>query len=170
MTTIEESGMTFGPFDTEACYQIEHSNGHRSLGEGFKMVEFTYFDEPSAKLWLVEAKSSIPNPKTDATEYETYFDNLFEKFENALLLHGTSALGRNQVCCAELPIKMQGMPWPALQIQLRLVIPDVPNHFLPQLTDKLQTHLKKLLAVWRHDLMDIKVINADFARREGLIQ
>lgn len=170
MTRIEESGMIFGPFDTEACYQIEHSNGHKSLGDGFKMVEFTYFEEPSAKLWLVEAKSSIPNPKTDANTYESYFDDLFEKFENALLLHGTSALGRNQDCSGDLPIKMQTMPWPTLKIQLRLVIPNVPNEFLPQLTDKLQKRFKKLLAVWRHDLMDIKVINAHFARREGLIQ
>jgi len=170
MIRIEESGMIFGPFDDQACYRIEHSNSHKSLGNGFKMVEFTYFDEPSDKLWLVEAKSSIPNPKTDAAKYETYFDQVFEKFESALLLHGTSALERNQACFEELPLKMKAMPWSVLKLQLRLVIPDTPNEFLPQLTDKLKQRLQKLLAVWRQDLMDIKVINADFARREGLIQ
>lgn len=170
MIRIEESGMIFGPFDNQACYRIEHSNGHKSLGNGFKMVEFTYFDESVEKLWLVEAKSSIPNPKTDAAKYETYFDQVFEKFENALLLHGTGALDRNQDCSSELPAKMYEMPWSTLQLQLRLVIPNVPNEFLPQLTDKLKQRLQKLLAIWRHDLMDVKVINAEFARREGLIQ
>lgn len=44
MITIQESGMTFGHFDEKDIYKIENSAGHQGLGDGFKIVEFTYLN------------------------------------------------------------------------------------------------------------------------------
>ncbi len=45
MITIKESGVTFGHFDEKDIYKIENSAGHQGLGDGFKIVEFTYLTE-----------------------------------------------------------------------------------------------------------------------------
>jgi hypothetical protein len=156
--------MTFGPYPAEACYKIEHSSGHLSLGENFKIVEFTYFEEVKLKLWFIEAKSTIPKDTVK------YFDELFEKFENSLLLHAMGKLKRNQSVIDELPDQMASMNWQTVKFNLRLVIPEIPKEFLPQATDKLRQRLVKISKMWNFDLMDIKVINKDLARREGLIE
>ena len=67
MVSITESGVNFGDFSEEDLYKIEHSQGHLSLGEGFKMVEFTYIRNSS--LFVIEAKSSIPRASNKAVSY-----------------------------------------------------------------------------------------------------
>lgn len=38
--TINESGMTFGPYAESVCFQIENSPIYTHLGKDVKMVEF----------------------------------------------------------------------------------------------------------------------------------
>lgn len=170
MIRIEESGLTFGPYLPEACYPLEHSAGHRSLGEGFKMVEFSLFDADSEKLWLIEAKSSVPNSSCDKTRFDAYFDELFDKFSNAMQLHATAELKRNHQAADELPVRMQAMDWQRIKPQLRLVIPGIPDEYLPAISDKLRQHLRKIARLWRLDPMNIKAINERLARKEGLVE
>lgn len=166
MITITESGVTFGNFSTDNCYQIEHSQGHDSLGEGFKMVEFTYLIEQ--RLFVVEAKSSIPRP-TNQPDYDNYWSEIFEKFENALLLQMMAYVRRNSVANSELPINHKDMDWQQISLQLRLVIPTVPTQHLTSITDKFRQRLSKLKKLWNIKDPHIFVLNEEMARREGLL-
>ncbi|EGR0774562.1 hypothetical protein EW121_09725 [Vibrio cholerae] len=166
MVAITESGVTFGQFSVEDCYQIEHSQGHNSLGQGFKMVEFTYLTDQ--KLFVVEAKSSIPKP-TNQPDYDDYWCEIFEKFENALLLQMMAYVKRNSVANAELPINHKDMDWQQTSLQLRLVIPTVPTQHLTQITDKFRLKLSKLKKLWNIKDTHIFVLNEEMARREGLL-
>lgn len=166
MVTIIESGLTFGNFSPDDCYPIEHSQGHKSLGEGFKMVEFTYLS--NQKLYVVEAKSSIPKP-TKQPDYDNYWDDIFEKFENALLLQMMAFVKRNPLAEAELPQNHKIIDWQQTSLQLRLVIPTVPNQHLTPITDKLRKRLHKLKKLWNIKDNHMFVINEEKARLEGLL-
>lgn len=62
MVTIQESGMTFGPFQEDQIYWIEKASAYKSLGQGIKSVEFVY-KKNADKLFFIEAKSSCPKKK-----------------------------------------------------------------------------------------------------------
>ncbi|QTL35934.1 hypothetical protein [Pseudoalteromonas viridis] len=166
MIRIPESGVEFGDLKADDCYQIEHSQGHQSLGDGFKMVEFTYLREQ--KLFVVEAKSSIPKASSQP-DYDNYWAEILEKFENALLLQVMAYLKRNPSAEQELPTNHTAMDWQHTSLQLRLVIPKVPTQFLPPLTDKFRQSLKRLKTLWCIRDSHIFVLNEDKARSEGLL-
>lgn len=167
MIKITESGVTFGTFSADDCYQIEHSQGHKALGESFKMVEFTYLN--GQKLFVVEAKSSIPSSKKSPEEYTGFWRDIFEKFENALLLQLMGCLQRNPAAALELPQSLRSINWAQTQLHLRLVIPKAPDEFLSSLTDKFRKVLHKLKVQWCIDDLHIFVLNEQKARREGLL-
>ena len=108
MIFFEESGVSFGSFPRDDFYKIEHSKGHKSLGNGFKMVEFTYLK--NQKMFMVEAKSSIPNPR-NTSDYENYWNEIFEKFENALPLQMMGCLKQNSIVEQELPSNHKLIDW-----------------------------------------------------------
>lgn len=166
MVTIVESGLQFGDFSEHDIYQIEHSAGHSSLGSGFKMVEFTYLNNQS--LFIVEAKSSIPNPK-NKEDYDKFWDEIFEKFENALLLQLMGCLKRNEAVTSELPLNHKKIEWDKTLIKLRLVIPTVPTEYLPPMTDSFRKKIYKIKTLWQIKNEDIFVINEDKANKERLI-
>lgn len=166
MVAITESGITFGHFSTDDCYEIEHSQGHNSLGQGFKMVEFTYMS--GQKLFVVEAKSTIPR-STSQPEYDNYWDEIFEKFENALTLQLMAFVKRNPLAESELPQNHKLIDWQQTSLQLRLVIPTVPKQHLAPITDKFRQRLYKLKKLWSISDTHIFVINEEKARQEGLL-
>ena len=67
MVTIQESGMTFGPFQEDQIYWIEKASAYKSLGQGIKSVEFVY-KKNADKLFFIEAKSSSPNPLRESID------------------------------------------------------------------------------------------------------
>lgn len=166
MISIPESGVIFGYFPADSCYQIEHSKGHKSLGDGFKMVEFTYL--AGEKLFIVEAKSTIPKASSKP-DYENFWNDIYEKFENALLLQLMGSLGRNQAAANELPKHLKQLNWEQATLQLRLVIPPVPNEFLPPLTETFRKRLQKISKQWSIHSSHLFVINENKARQEGLL-
>lgn len=166
MVTITESGVTFGHFTSDDCYEIEHSKGHNSLGQGFKMVEFTYLT--NQKLFVVEAKSSIPRA-TNQPNYDQYWEEILEKFENALMLQVMAYLRRNPAADTELPLQHKTMDWQQTSLQLRLVIPTVPDQHLPPITDKFRQCLNKLKKLWNIKDTHIFVLNESKARQQGLL-
>ena len=145
MISINESGVIFGYFLSDDCYKIEHSEGHKSLGDGFKMVEFTYLREQD--LFVLEAKSSIPKAESQP-DYDNFWDEIFEKFENALPLQMMGCLKQNSIVEQELPSNHKLIDWQKATIQLRLIIPKVPNQHLPQITDKFRQRLHKIKKLW----------------------
>ena len=166
MVSITESGVNFGDFSEEDLYKIEHSQGHLSLGEGFKMVEFTYLREQD--LFVLEAKSSIPKAESQP-DYDNFWDEIFEKFENALLLQIMGFLKRNPSVEQELPNNHKSIQWQTTIINLRLVIPKVPTQYLPPITDKFRQRLSKIKKLWNIKDTNIFVLNEEKARAEGLL-
>jgi len=166
MVTIKESGVVFGDFPEDNFYRIEHSAGHKFLGDGFKMVEFVFLDDK--KLFLLEAKSSIPKPAQEKN-WDDFWDGITEKFENGLLLQIMGCVKRNNAVYRELPDNLATMDWEKTSLQLRLVIPEVPTKHLPQMTDKFRQQLHKLRKIWNIDNRHIVVINSEKAQHEGLL-
>lgn len=165
MVTIEESGLVFGPFRASHLFQVETSE-HVQHREGIKACEFVWWNEQKAKLVLVEAKSSIPDPKRSPDEYATFWQKVHDKFDNAMQLLLLGALGRPETLRAELPATMQALPWPSLHPVLYLVIPDAPDAFLVGLTDRLREQMGRQQRLWQAELF---VINADRARAKRLL-
>ena len=166
---IPESGIVFGSFSDESCYQIESSPACESLGEGIKLVEFALARKENS-LWFIEAKSSIPAYKENPKKHEKYFSNIEQKFINSLTLIFMGCLGRQPMIQAELPPGLQDLDWHCLNIHLRLVIPDVPKKFLPPLQEKFRNTLSRTLKTWNIAQPNVKVVNKEMARREELIQ
>lgn len=164
--TVVESGVTFGAYHPGNCYLIENSNGHRSLGDGFKMVEFTLLKDDG--FYIVEAKSSIPKQSSEP-EYEQYWQEILEKMENALLLHTMAHIQRNTAARNELPENMASIDWKTINIKLRLVIPSIPDSYLPPITDAFRKKVKKLKRMWGIHDFNIAVLNEDKARQNSLI-
>lgn len=166
MVSITESGVNFGDFSEHDLYKIENSQGHKSLGEGFKMVEFTYIHKNS--LFVIEAKSSIPRA-TNKDDYDKFWVEIFEKFENALLLQLMGCLERNDIVTQELPTHHKKIQWNKISIKLRLVIPNVPLEHLPPLTDSFREKIHKIKTLWKIPNEDIFVLNKAMALKEKLI-
>ena len=166
MVSITESGVNFGDFSEEDLYKIEHSQGHLSLGEGFKMVEFTYIRNSS--LFVIEAKSSFPRA-SNKEDYDKFWNEIFEKFENALLLQLMGCLQRNDIVMQELPNNHKQIQWNRVSIKLRLVIPSVPSEFLGPLTESFRQKIHKIKILWKIPNEDIFVLNKELALKENLI-
>jgi hypothetical protein len=165
MITIQESGMTFGHFDEKDIYKIENSAGHQGLGDGFKIVEFTYLR--SNVLFFIEAKSSIPKPES-TSDYEAFWQEILEKFENALLLELMGCLRRNQQVYNELADNHKNIDWEKVDIRIILVIRPVPKEYLVSITDVFRKRLKKILKLWSIKYANIFVINEEQAIQQNL--
>ena len=93
MVTINESGMTFGPFAENQVYQIEKSEAYTHLGEGIKVVEFVY-KQNDDKLFFVEANSSSPKPS--GGDFKKYIEDISKKFVHSFDLWLSLNLKRRQ--------------------------------------------------------------------------
>ena len=88
MITIQESGMTFGNFDEKDIYKIENSAGHQGLGDGFKIVEFTYLRMPRTPVY-----GTIIDEDTDLEVYDPNTSVNFEYPEDCFNEIVTLCLG-----------------------------------------------------------------------------
>jgi hypothetical protein len=169
--TITESGVTFGPFDEEACFHIEQSKLFASLGEGIKTVEFLLVKpgrRGALNLLFVEAKSSVPRPTTQP-EFAERFAEIRDKMLAALLVFVGARLGRHGAAADELPEQLQALDLAAAQVKFVLVIPDAPDAELAPLQDKMRTVLRPVVRAFALDPASTAVLNRSGARKAGLI-
>lgn len=165
MITVAESGVVFGPFEEDNFFPVEKSRWLSRL-EGIKACELVYWKPQKGKLYFIEAKSSIPSHRNSPSEYEAYFVELFEKFDNSLQLLVSGILGRPKELASELGSGVSSLDWEQAQICFYLVIPKVPDQYLPDLTEKLRKALSRQRKVWNATVF---VINERLAFREGLL-
>jgi hypothetical protein len=164
---IEESGLRFGPFNPEQIFHIEKSSfvSSRLSTNGIKICEFVYLSE-SGDLMLVEAKSSVPDPGKSKPTYEDFFWNIFEKLDNSFQILLAGYVTRDMSLNTEISAPLLAVDWQEAAIRFYLVIPEVPDQYLPPMTDKLNRLFKRHHSIWR---MEIKVINARIAQSIGLL-
>lgn len=169
MITIIESGMTFGPFDPDRVYRIETSTvvKARLSPSGIKVCEFVW-RSPGENVFLVEAKSTVPNKKTSPDAYNEFFTEIFEKFDNSLHIVAAGLSSRKPDLEREIRdvLSLNNLA-SAPKIYFYLVIPAIPDEFLPQFNDKLSIVLKRQCRIWN---AEAKVLNERLARKQGLIQ
>ncbi len=165
MITIEESGVTFGPFAADTLFHIEKS-AHVQALSGIKVCEFIWWSAEQSKLVFVEAKSSVPNRAKSPEEYEKYFTEIWEKLENSLQILLAASVNRPTTLGNELVADMANINWRQADIRLYLVVPKAPMEYLDPLSDKLTGLFRRQLTIWNGSA---KVINEALARKEGLL-
>ena len=177
MITISESGMTFGPFAETHCLQIENSLLHNSAQPGVQIAEFLLIqDEQQSRppqVWIVEAKSSTPNPDSPlpgaAATFEDFISEIRDKLLNALSLGVAACLGRHANVGMTLPQAFADLPLDRTVFRLVLVINGHKAEWLPPLQDALTQALRVTSRTWDLGAGSVVVINDALARQKGLI-
>lgn len=167
---IIESGMTFGPYPDDDCFELERSAIYRRIQQGVMMAEFALIksqpNEPS-HIWLVEAKSSAPHPGNQP-RFDEYVDEVKQKLVNALHLVLAARLNRHREAANDLPAGFNAL---SLQegFKLVLVIKDYQEAWLTPLQEALNTTFITLRKTFGLMPNSIAVINDQMARSYGLI-
>lgn len=168
MTTITESGMTFGPFEPEHVFHIEKSGLYGSLGEGIKTSEFVLIvSGESPSFWEVEAKSSSPRPNNQ--NFADFLAEIRDKWVNSLALTSSAILGRH-ANPTDLPDTFFNQSLGEIGVKLVLVIPGHKSEWLPPLRDALSRELRATIKTWALGPSAVFVLNEEMAVKHGLSQ
>ena len=160
MVTINESGMTFGPFPDNQVYQIEKSEAYIHLGEGVKVVEFIY-KQKAEKFFFVEAKSSSPKPKGE--DFKRFIEDISEKFVHSfdlwlsLNLKRRKDEGSNDILDAKMDKQI---------FRFILVIKGHEEAWLPPISEALRREMMAEIIIWKHEVI---VLNDKQAKKRGLV-
>jgi hypothetical protein len=168
MITVEESGMTFGPFSKNHFFHIEKSSVYLEIQNHVKMIEFIWHkhDESGGQIWLVEAKKSSPHPG-NRDDWENYLGELKEKFENGLSLFIALCLKRHTD--SELHETIRAIDLEYIPFKLTLVLKGYKSEWVPPLKDALQQKLLPMCKSLNLILNPILVLNDEMALTIGLI-
>ncbi len=172
---ITESGMTFGPhaegyrFDIEQSATIRLLNKQAKTNEGIKPVEFLLLrmDNGKPTIWIIEAKSSAPQPKSQ-DDFSQYVKDIKEKFSNSLDVFMALYLKRHSTY-AELSEVFCALDMAKVDFRLALIINGFEKAWLPPLQDAFSKALKTTVKVWALAPASVVVMNADMACAYGLI-
>ena len=171
--TIEESGMTFGPFPEDDCLHLEQNAIYERIRQGVKIAEMAVARPARGgrALWLIEAKSSSPRPGAgeQASRFNAFIDEIRDKLGNALTLFIAIALARHGDPGAILPQGLAGLPLGQLDIRLILVVKGHRDDWCVPLQDALRGALQPLVKTFAIRPDAVAVVNDTTAREYGLI-
>lgn len=172
--TIVESGMSFGPYPDDDCFQVEKSQLYARIEDGVKIAEFAVIRRRPAKpvtIFLIEAKSSAPNPGNpqSAKAFQDYIAEVHQKMHNGLQVLFAAWLARHPEAQTELPPGFQAVRFDALPIECVLVINGHQKTWLPPVQDALKRSLALVIKTLGLPANGVSVINDEMARNYGLI-
>lgn len=169
VNVIVESGMTFGPYPEGHCFHIEQCACYLKLGEGVQMAEFLLLKHQKIgpTIWVIEAKSSSPQPKTQPN-FAEFIDEVRTKLTNAFLLMVAARLERHPAS-SELPEAFRSCDLRTQSFRFVLVINGHPQAWLPPLQDALQQALTPVVKTWALPATAVVVLNHEMARHHGLV-
>lgn len=168
--TINESGMSFGPYPDDDCFEIESSALYRRIEDGVKMVEFALVRRPVGKpvsVWLVEAKRSSPRPETQP-DFEHFVDEIRQKLSNGLQTLFAARLKRHPEASTELPAGFRALSLKE-EMRLVLVINGHQEAWLIPIQEALRLALQTVIKTFGLGPMSVAVLNDEMARSKGLI-
>mgnify|MGYP001612030322 CR=1 FL=1 len=119
-------------------------------------------------LWIVEAKSSTPRPKTQPN-FDNFIAEIREKLINAFSLGWASCLRRHPHAEAELPEAFKMLDLSQTDVKFVLVIKGHREAWLPPLHDALRIALRSTVKSWGFALTSVAVINDALAQKHDLI-
>lgn len=170
--TIEESGVTFGPFAEEKLFHIEKSAIYQQLGEGIKSVEFVLCRKKNILIFL-EAKTTCPNAATRdrsaeaKARYEAFYADVAQKIEDSVKLTLAALLGRF-ADVNDIGDFIHNCDLSSTKLKFILVIttPKATELWLPGPKAELERRLLSLRKIWK---LDVVVLNQQMAIDAGLI-
>lgn len=168
---IQESGMTFGPFNEGQCFHIEKSNIYANIRQGVKIAEFLLLKNNNRThpvVWIIEAKSSTPRPETQPN-FDDFMAEIQEKFVNALSLGWASCLKRHQQADTELPHQFKALDLSRTDVRFVLVINGHQELWLPPIQEAMKKALHAIIKTWAFSPTSVVVLNERLARQHGLI-
>lgn len=145
---------------------VEQSPGVKALGENLKKVEAMLSLETARgqrKTVFLKAKSSIPR------EPDKFFGEVRNKMLHSLAWWSMALAGRHASIAEELPDVFNTSESQLGQIDLVLVIPNIPDNHVAPCTDKFRTLLQGDARAWGISLESIKVLNYSKAQRYGIL-
>ncbi|GMM73654.1 hypothetical protein MTsDn5_36070 [Alteromonas gracilis] len=166
MIEIPESGVTFGPFQTDSIFQIEKST---NLPQSSKPVEFVFLSSNNKSLVLVEAKSSFSKPENNI-DFDKNLNEIYQKIVDSISVLLCAHIGRHSKIREELPEKIKSLNWAKIDIKIRLVIPSFHKEWLPPITDALRNRLRHFLQSTGIPYMNFQVLNQELALKQNLIK
>ncbi len=166
MIEIEESGVTFGPFQTDSIFQIEKSF---NLPKYSKPVEFVFLSPNNRSLVLVEAKSSFSKPG-NKFDFEKNLNEIYQKVVDSIAVLLCAQIGRHSKVFEELPEKIKSLNWANIDIKIRLVIPSFQAEWLPPITDALRIKLRHFFQSTGIPKMNFQVLNEELASKQNLLK
>lgn len=160
MTIIKESNVRFGPFTDEQLFYIEKSNIYKSLGDGFKTVEFIYAYKEQSKIYFLEAKTNIPNGENRFIDekhfvsYEKFYDDLSQKIKDSFSILISALLGRFEDV-DEIGDNIRNKDLKRVKFVFVIVVtnPQADFAWLPQPKAEMEERLLKLRKVWNVDVL-----------------
>ena len=170
MLSFTESGMTFGPYAEADCFCIEKRTTYEAIQDGVKMAEFLLIREKPEEppcVWVVEAKKSSPQPKTQP-EFDGFITDIRDKLANGLTLCFAAVLKRHPKTLAELPDKYKNLDLSQAGFRLVLVINGHQKAWLPPLQDAVRRALHATAKTWALDPNAVVVLNHEGAKQFGL--
>lgn len=171
MVTIDESGMTFGPYPDEHCFYIEKSAAYLKIQDGVQMAEFLLMRHQAGQppaVWVIEAKSSSPRPET-VPNFDEFIAEIRAKLTNGLTLGIASILLRHASAGPELPVPFTQLNLANAGFRLVLVIKGHQESWLVPLQDALKKALHATIKTWGLSATAVAVINDSMARQYGII-
>lgn len=165
MITINESGMSFGPFDDSCVFWAEKSKLYKKVGKNkVKTVEFVLAEDN--KLQFLEAKSSSPKPTRDSTtKFDDFINEIFLKFLHSINLYYSGILGRHETS-NDIPEEIKGIDNQEISIKFILVIKGHEIDWLPPIQEALDQKMVPISAIWNSN---VAVINDTMAEKYKLI-
>ncbi len=163
-----ESGMKFGPFPSDTLIRLEEIPQYKRIQQGMHMAEFMYYEEERRRLISVEAKTTAPNPDSEAVEhpkerFREYISDIREKFENSLDLYINMALK------GEVSDYFKKIDYRNLEIIFILVIKEQRKEWLGNVKDAMEMAVRSVIRtnkIWRCKVL---VINEEIAKKRKLI-
>ena len=167
--SVVESGMTFIIKNEDNLFYIEKSQLYKGLStNSIKIAEFLYIDDKTC--YIIEAKSSSPNPNNSEERYDEYIEEIKAKFINAYSIYIANRLQRHtQNDFNEMQKPFQNLNLKSQTFSFVLIIKEHKTDWLSPISDSLKQRIKVFLKSWNIKDADVKVLNEEIARDKGFI-
>lgn len=167
--SVVESGMTFIIKNEDNLFYIEKSQLYKGLStNSIKIAEFLYIDDKTC--YIIEAKSSSPNPNNSEERFDEYIEEIKAKFINAYTIYIANRLQRHtQNDFNEMQKPFQNLNLKSQTFSFVLIIKEHKTDWLSPISDSLKQRIKVFLKSWNIKDADVKVLNEEIARDKGFI-
>lgn len=169
MTTVTESGLTFGPFEDDDLFEVEKSTIYQSIQQNVPIAEFVFLRRANNPVvFTVEAKKSSPQPGNHV-DFDDFITEIVQKLTNTFSITHALVLGRHPDYLDVISDRFRCLDLRSCGHKLVLVINGHKDEWLPPLKAALQNELRPLIKTWGLGADSVLVLNEGLARRHGLI-